>query len=157
MSRFVILKNGGHARDPMVTGNRPIRRRVNFRFSSRFNIYISLSFVSLLLLCVVSYFLIHFISYQRLRAFPFNTSINRMQIRRTTQTAPGTNSTKARLVVGLRCLILIELLQKSLAGLFYFPMPTSLWVPECHQKGGKQTTEGENRRKERSSRPPKEQ
>ena len=63
--------------------------------------------------------------------------IHRMQIWRTTRSAPGTSQMEARLV-RLSCFVLTMLFQKSLVSLsiwsFCFVLPTRFCVPECHCK-----------------------
>ena len=59
----------------------------------------------------------------------------RMQIWRTTRSAPGTSCMKVRLVRP-RCFVLTifprKILLRGRSSLFYFAMPTSFLVPECH-------------------------
>ena len=61
--------------------------------------------------------------------------IHRMQIWQTTRSVPGTSCMKVRLVMP-RCFVLTifpwKILLRGRSSLFYFAMPTSFWVPECH-------------------------
>ena len=63
------------------------------------------------------------------------TDIHRMQIWRSTRSAPGTSRMEARLV-RLWCFVLTMFYQKSLASLsiwsLCFVLPTRFCVPECH-------------------------
>ena len=67
-----------------------------------------------------------------------------MQIWRSTRSPPGTSCMKARLVRPLY-FVLLMLPQKilaslSISGLFYFAMPASCCVSECHQKRAENIT-----------------
>ena len=70
-------------------------------------------------------------------------SIHRMQIWRTTRSAPGTSRMKARLV-RLWCFVLTMLFQRNLASLsiwsLCFALCTHFCVPECHRKRVKSST-----------------
>ena len=68
--------------------------------------------------------------------FEYVNKIHRMQIWRTTRSAPGTSHMKARLV-RLWCFVLTNAFQKSLASLsiwsLCFALATRFCVPECHR------------------------
>ena len=73
--------------------------------------------------------------------FPVLQAIHRMQIWRTTRSAPGTSCMKVRLVRP-QCFVLTicfpwKVLLRERSSLFYFAMPTSFCVLECQQKGQK--------------------
>ena len=69
--------------------------------------------------------------FEELKHLILANPIHRMQTWRTTQSAPGTSSIKARLVGPLRFILTV---------LLHFTMPTGFLISECHQKGVKSST-----------------